>query len=118
MNGFAYFGCRVPVTRQSRTVVAPVGDRPYNKSPLKTQALRVPLILWLLSLATSVDAAPRVGVLVGGAPQELERFAADQLCDYLLKLFGVQSFPSRHFSRDVKGYFLVGNPESNANVKR
>ena len=76
------------------------------------------LILWTMSSVAVVQAVPRVDVVIGPAPLELERFAADELCQYLQKLFGIQSFPSRNVSPDAAVVFLVGRPETNPRVKQ
>ena len=55
---------------------------------------------------------PRVDVVVGGDPPELERFAARELCDYLAKLFSIQTYPNRNPSDSADMVFLVGSPET------
>ena len=61
---------------------------------------------------------PQVGVVVGSAAPELERFAARELCDYLAKLYGIQAFPERRPPSSAQALFLIGNPATNATVKR
>lgn len=61
---------------------------------------------------------PRVDVVVGGDPPELERFAARELCNYLAKLFSIQTFPNRNPSDSADMVFLVGSPGTNALVKQ
>ena len=61
---------------------------------------------------------PSVGVVVGSAAPELERFAARELCDYLAKLYGIQAYPERHPSSSDQVLFLIGNPQTNPTVKR
>ncbi len=57
---------------------------------------------------------PRVGVIVGDAAPELERFAAEQLCDYLNKLFGIRASPTTTIPASAQFLFLIGNPQTNA----
>jgi len=75
-------------------------------------------LLVIVSLTTAVQAAPRVDVVLGPAAPELERFAADELCEYLVKLFGIHSFPKRNLSPDGTTVFLIGRPETNPKVKQ
>ena len=51
----------------------------------------------------------QVAVIVSEDAPELEHFAAEQLCDYLEKLFGVQTRPASNVSAEAKVLFLVGN---------
>lgn len=51
----------------------------------------------------------QVAVIVSENASELERFAAEQLCDYLEKLFGVQTRPASNVSTEIEVLFLVGN---------
>ena len=51
----------------------------------------------------------RVAVIVSENAPELERFAAEQLCDYLEKLFGVQTRPTSAVFAKAEVLFLVGN---------
>ena len=51
------------------------------------------MTIWMVCI--SAQAAPRTEVIIGAAAPELERFAASELCDYLVKLYGVQAFPRR-----------------------
>ena len=60
----------------------------------------------------------RVSVVVGSAAPELERFAARELCSYLAKLYGIQAYPERHPSASAQALFLIGNPQTNAAVKK
>ena len=51
----------------------------------------------------------QVAVIVSENASELERFAAEQLCDYLETLFGVQTCPVSNVSTEAEVLFLVGN---------
>ncbi len=52
---------------------------------------------------------PQVAVIVSGNAPELEHFAAEQLCDYLEILFGVETRPVSDVSTEAEVLFLVGN---------
>lgn len=51
----------------------------------------------------------QVAVIVSENASELERFAAEQLCDYLETLFGVQTRPVSNASTEAEVLFFVGN---------
>ncbi|MCE2394361.1 hypothetical protein J4G02_07195 [Candidatus Poribacteria bacterium] len=51
----------------------------------------------------------QVAVIVGENAPELERFAAEQLCSYLEKLFGVHTRPMLSASAEAETLFLVGS---------
>ena len=53
----------------------------------------------------------RVAVIVSENASALERFAAEQLCDYLEKLFGLRTRPASNVSAEAEVLFLVGNLE-------
>ncbi len=54
-----------------------------------------------------------VGVVVGPAAEDLERYAADQLCDYLDKLYGCTVRPATELTQSADVGLLVGSPSSN-----
>lgn len=58
---------------------------------------------------TDTSGNTRVAVIISESVPELERFAAEQLCDYLKKLFGVQTRPTSNVSVKAEAVFLVGN---------
>ena len=58
---------------------------------------------------TGTNDDTHVAVIVSENAPELERFAAEQLCDYLEKLFGVQTRPTSNVSVEVEALFLVGS---------
>ena len=74
------------------------------------------LCSWLA--CRSVGEQPRVGVVVGSAAPDLERFAARELCGYLAKLYGIQAWPERRPPSSAQFLFLIGNPGTNATVER
>ncbi len=76
------------------------------------------LVLWSLPAWAMAKERPQVDVVVGSAAPELERFAARELCDYLAKLYGIQTHPARHLSASSEAVFLIGSPETNAMVKQ
>ena len=61
----------------------------------------------------STDDNTRVDVIVSENAPELERFAAEQLCDYLEKLFGIQTRPASSPSAEAETLFLVGSLDTN-----
>ena len=75
------------------------------------------LILGFGPAPLSAQDSPGVDVIVGGAAPELERFAAQELCDYLAKLYGIQAHPHRQVSAGADAAFLIGSPETNASVR-
>lgn len=76
------------------------------------------LLVWILALVQAPQAATKLDVVIGPASPDLERFAAGELCEYLAKLFGIQSFPARDLSPDATMAFLVGSPETNPRVRQ
>ena len=59
----------------------------------------------------------RVGVIVSENAPDLERFAAEQLCDYLEKLFGIHTRPASSLSAAMKTLFLVGDLDTDVGVE-
>ena len=51
----------------------------------------------------------RVAVIISENAPELERFAAEQLCDYLEKLFDLQTRPQSSVSEEAETLFLIGS---------
>ena len=66
----------------------------------------------------AAQAAPRAEVVTGAAAPDLEKFAASELCGYLVKLFGIQTLPVWSVTPSAEIVFLVGSPKTNAAVKR
>ncbi len=60
----------------------------------------------------------QVAVIVSENAPELEHFAAEQLCDYLEKLFGIQSRPASNVSAEAEVLFLVGNLDIDVTVQQ
>ena len=75
------------------------------------------VLVWLACWGCST-APPRVDVVVGSTAPELERFAAQELCDYLAKLYGIRTHPSRHLTIGAEAVFLIGSPETNSAVRQ
>ncbi len=59
----------------------------------------------------------QIAVIVSENAPELERFAAEQLCDYLEKLFGIQTRPASNVPAEAKVLFLVGNLDIDVTVQ-
>ena len=66
---------------------------------------------------TDTNDNTRVAVIISENASELERFAAEQLCDYLKKLFGVQIRPTSNVSVEAEAVFLVGNLDTDIVVQ-
>lgn len=60
-----------------------------------------------------VSSHQQVGVLLGAKATPLEQFAAEQLCDYLEKLFGLKVASATSAGRGHLLQFLVGDAASN-----
>ena len=65
----------------------------------------------------NTDDNTRVAVIVNENASELERFAAEQLCDYLEKLFGLHIRPASSLSAEAETLFLVGNLDADVAVQ-
>ena len=76
------------------------------------------LILGFGPAPLSAKDSPGVDVIVGSAAPELERFAAQELSDYLAKLYGIQAHPHREVSGGADAVFLIGSPETNSAVRQ
>ena len=59
----------------------------------------------------------QVAVIVSENASELERFAAEQLCDYLEKLFGLQTRPMPSVSAEAETLFLIGSFDADVAVQ-
>lgn len=81
-----------------------------------TIACILSLAAWSESAHADVTDPPKVGVLIGPAPSELERYAADELCDYLGKLYGIKSIPGTEVSKSAEVVLVLGTPASNPAV--
>ncbi len=75
-------------------------------------------LLWILPVWAFAKERAHVDVVVGSAAPDLERFAARELCDYLAKLYGIQTHPARRPSGSSEAVFLIGSPKTNATVKQ
>ena len=65
----------------------------------------------------NTDDNTRVAVIVSENAPELERFAAEQLCDYLEKLFDLQTRPASSLSAEAETLFLVGSLDTDVAVQ-
>lgn len=68
------------------------------------------------SLALGEDAKQTAAVVVGRQAHQLEQYAADELCDYLRKLYGIQVRPTSEASPDAEVVLLIGSPKTNPAV--
>ena len=59
----------------------------------------------------------RVGIQLGPAPNELERYAADELARYTGRLFQVEVMRDAEHPDSADALLLVGTPETNPAVK-
>ncbi len=59
----------------------------------------------------------QVAVIVSENAPDLERFAAEQLCDYLEKLFEIQTRPTSSLSGEAETLFFVGSLDTNVAVE-
>jgi len=61
---------------------------------------------------------PAVAVVIGPSASELERYAAEQLCDYLGKLYRVKVRPTTQLPKSADVGLLVGSPGTNPAVAK
>jgi hypothetical protein len=66
----------------------------------------------------SGDATGQVAVVVGQSAPELERWAAEQLCTRLQKLFGIRTQPVVDVPAAARAIFMVGSPATNRAITR
>ena len=59
----------------------------------------------------------KVAVVIGKDAHELERFAAEQLCDYLQRLFDIHIFPTQDLPSSTEVLFLISSPDTNLSIK-
>ncbi len=92
---------------------------------IKTIAWRLSLILlvgclgWLVCPSQArADDGNNLGIVVGPDAPRLEQFAADQLGDYLGKLFGLEVRPTSGLPASTGIGLLVGTPETNPAVAK
>ena len=80
----------------------------------------VSCILWLAAALPAVradpPALPKVAVTIGPQASNLEQYAADQLCEYVTKLFGIAVRPTTSLAESADIGLLVGSPRSNPAV--
>ncbi len=59
-----------------------------------------------------------VAVVVGSKADKLERHAADELCGYLNKLYGIKTQPSTEVPESAETMLLLGSPQTNPAVAK
>jgi len=59
----------------------------------------------------------KVAVIIGKDAHELERFAAEQLCDYLQRLFDIYTRPTQDLPPLTEVLFLVSSSDTNLSIK-
>jgi hypothetical protein len=78
--------------------------------------------LWLPVALPAAGAAepsrPNLAVILGPRADERERHAAEQLCEYLDKLFGIKVRPTTGLPRSADVGLLLGSPATNPAVAR
>ena len=74
----------------------------------------VSCILWLAAALPAVradpPALPKVAVTIGPQASNLEQYAADQLCEYVTKLFGIAVRPTTSLAESADIGLLGGKP--------
>ena len=60
----------------------------------------------------------RIAVVVGSRAEPLERYAANQLCEYLEKLYGIKTRPATELPVSAQVSLLVGSPRTNPHVAK
>ncbi|MBU4400528.1 MAG: hypothetical protein KKE86_14490, partial [Planctomycetes bacterium] len=71
-----------------------------------------PLAAW------AQEAPPSASVVVGPKSHALELYAAEQLCYYLEKLYGIQTRPVQEIPSGDSIVFLIGDPKTNPAVAK
>ncbi len=91
----------------------------YSRRPLLFLVAGFAAVATLVWSGKAFAAEPQAGacVVVGANAPDCERFAAQQLCHYLGKLFGVQTAPGTAVPFGPEPLFLVGRPDTNSVVR-
>ena len=79
---------------------------------------RIAFALVCAGVASSASTDGSVAVVTGPNPRELEKFAANELCAYLARLFGLEVAPTTSIPASAHEFFLIGSPTTNPLVKR
>jgi hypothetical protein len=74
------------------------------------------LAAWQSTVRADAPAPPAVAVVVGKSADELEQYAATQLCDYLGRLYGIKVKPAKDLPGTAEVALLVGSPGTNPAV--
>ena len=61
----------------------------------------VSLAMGLPAAQAETPVLPKLAVVLGPKATELERYAADQLCDYLARLYGIKVRPKTNLPRSA-----------------
>jgi hypothetical protein len=61
---------------------------------------------------------PSVAVVVAAKPPEVEQYAAEQLCYYLEKLYGIPIHPAERIPAIAQIVFVIGSPPTNPAVAK
>ena len=98
---------------------------------MKSFYLSVSRWLWsvglglVLAMAPALDelqakdsTSPNVAVIVDKAATQLERYAAEELCGYLDKLYGIRTRPLSTMPASVDAVLLVGSPTTNSTISQ
>src|SRR5438105_2740930 len=99
-------------------------DQPRSKGARLMRGIRwflaVSCALWLAAITAAAQAdakgLPKLAVVIGPKASELERYAADQLCEYLAKLYGLKVRPTTSLPRSADLGLVLGSPETNPAV--
>ncbi len=95
------------------------GKRPIARMALSVFHCVACTAAWLASPAwAATPLPPAVSVVVGPAADDLERYAADQLCSYLNALYGCTIQPQTEWTASTDTCLLVGNPASHPLIRR
>lgn len=81
-----------------------------------TSMLRAAALSFLI--ASLLAASDPVAVVVGERAPDVERYAADQLCEYLSKLFGIRTRPATSVPPTAESILLVGSPQTNDLIRQ
>jgi hypothetical protein len=88
---------------------------PSSAAPRTVTALELDVVL---PKQAGDTATPNVAVVVGSKVDKLERYAADELCGYLNKLYGIKTQPRTEVPESAETMFLLGSPQTNPAVAK
>jgi len=64
------------------------------------------------------SASHSVAIVIGAKAPELERYAANELCSYLEKLYDIHATPTEKIQDNAEAVILIGSPTTNAAVAK